>query len=90
MSTLTTSVFSINSRDYDPIVVAAKKDYAGPFFGINLPPGVESSALIQNLTLLTKMAFDSPQNAKLFIQLDSIALNSSLHPGHRILTAPNN
>ena len=34
------------------------------------------------------MGFDSPQNAKLFIQLDSIALNSSSHPGNRTLTAP--
>src|SRR5919112_2240901 len=34
------------------------------------------------------MGFDSPQNAKLFLQLDSIALNSSSHPGNRTLTAP--
>jgi hypothetical protein len=34
------------------------------------------------------MGFDSPQNAKLFIQLDSIALNSSSHPGNRTLTTP--
>src|ERR671933_166551 len=34
------------------------------------------------------MGFDSPQNAKLFIQLDSIALNSTSHPGNRTLTVP--
>jgi hypothetical protein len=34
------------------------------------------------------MGFDSPQNAKLFIQLDSIALNSSSHAGNRTLIAP--
>jgi len=37
---------------------------------------------------MAKMGFDSPQNAKLFIQLDSIALNSSSHPGNRTLTTP--
>ena len=58
------------------------------FFGINLPSGQESSAFIQNVTLLAKTGFDSPQNAKLFLQLDSIALNSSSHPGNRTLTAP--
>ena len=65
-----------------------KANYAGPFFGINLPSGVESPAFIQNVTQLAKMGFDSPQNAKLFLQLDSIALNSSSHPGNRTLTAP--
>ncbi|HYA84126.1 MAG TPA: hypothetical protein VEH06_11860 [Candidatus Bathyarchaeia archaeon] len=35
------------------------------------------------------MGFDSPQNAKLFLQLDSIALVSSkAHPGNVTLTAP--
>src|SRR5437879_6659312 len=34
------------------------------------------------------MGFDSPRNAKLFLQLDSIALNSSSHPGNLTLTAP--
>jgi hypothetical protein len=34
------------------------------------------------------MGLDSPQNTKLFLQLDSIALNSSSHPGNRTLTAP--
>jgi hypothetical protein len=42
----------------------------------------------QNVTKLAKMGFDSSQNAKLFIQLDSIALNSSSHPGNRTLTTP--
>src|SRR6476469_6900422 len=89
MSTLTTSVFAINPRDLDPIhIEEIGKNYAGPFFGLNLPYGVESSAFIQNVTQLAKMGFDSPQNAKLFIQLDSIALNSSSHVGNRTLTAP--
>jgi len=35
------------------------------------------------------MGFDSPQNTKLFLQLDSIALNSSSsHPGNVTLTTP--
>ena len=59
-----------------------------PLFGINLTPGQESPAFIQNVTQLAKMGFDSPQNAKLFLQLDSIALNFSSHPGNRTLTAP--
>jgi hypothetical protein len=42
----------------------------------------------QNVTKLAKMGFDSTQDAKLFIQLDSIALNSSSHPGNRTLTTP--
>ena len=63
-------------------------DWAGPFFGINLPSGQESPAFIGNVTQLAKMGFDSPENAKLFIQLDSIALNSSSHPGNRTLTTP--
>jgi hypothetical protein len=82
ISTITTSVFHANAQEY------MKANYAGPFFGINLPYGVESSPFIQNVTQLAKMGFDSPQNAKLFIQLDSIALNSSSHPGNRTLTAP--
>jgi hypothetical protein len=73
MSTITTSVLSVNAQDYEVV----EKNYGGPFFGINLPAGQESSAFIQNVTQLAKMGFDSPQNAKLFIQLDSIALNSS-------------
>jgi hypothetical protein len=59
-----------------------------PLFGINLPPGHESTAFIQNVTQLAKMGFDSPQNAKLFLQLDSIALNSSSQTGNLTLTTP--
>ena len=59
-----------------------------PLFGINLPPGQESPAFIQNVTQLAKMGFDSPQNAKLFLQLDSIALNSSSQAGNLTLTTP--
>jgi hypothetical protein len=89
MSTITTSVFPINAqREEIPIYEKMKANYAGPFFGVNLPSGVESPAFIHNVTHLAKMGFDSPQNAKLFIQLDSIALNSSVHPGNRTLTAP--
>ena len=57
-------------------------------FGINLPAGHESPAFIQNVTQLAKMGFDSPQNAKLFLQLDSIALNSSSQAGNLTLTTP--
>jgi hypothetical protein len=85
MSTIITSGISVDRSD---IPEALKANYAGPFFGINLPFGVESSAFIENVTQLAKMGFDSPQNAKLFIQLDSIALNSSSHPGNRTLTTP--
>ena len=49
---------------------------AKPLFGVDLPLGRESSTFIQNVTQLAKEGFDSPQNAKLFLQLDSIALNS--------------
>jgi len=59
-----------------------------PLFGINLSSGQESPAFIQNVTQLAKMGFDSPQNAKLFLQLDSIALNSSLQTGNLTLTIP--
>ncbi len=58
-------------------------------FGIDLPLGKESSTFIQNVTQLAKEGFDSPQNAKLFLQLDSIALNSSAsRPGNVTLTKP--
>jgi hypothetical protein len=87
MSTITTSVLSVNAQDIPQMPEKMKANYAGPFFGINLPYGVESPAFIQNVTLLAKMGFDSPQNAKLFLQLDSIALNSSSYPGNRTLTA---
>ena len=86
MSTITTSVLPVNAQKY--AVEALKKDWAAPFFGVNLPFGLESSAFIGNVTQLAKMGFDSPQNAKLFIELDSIALNSSSHPGNRTLTTP--
>ena len=89
MSTIIITVFPVNAqREEIPIYEVMKANYAGPFSGINLPSGQESSAFIQNVTLLAKMGFDSPQNAKLFLQLDSIALNSSSHPGNRTLTAP--
>jgi hypothetical protein len=88
MSTITTSVLSVNAQDIPQMPEKMKANYAGPFFGVNLPSRVESSPFIQNVTLLAKMGFDSPQNAKLFIQLDTIALNSSLHPGNRTLTVP--
>jgi hypothetical protein len=92
MSTITTSVLSVSAQNNRPNPIEppeySRANYAGPFFGINLPYGVESPAFIQNVTLLAKMGFDSPQNAKLFIQLDSIALNSSSYPGNRTLTTP--
>jgi hypothetical protein len=89
MSTIIITVFPVNAqREEIPIYEVMKANYAGPFFGINIPYGVESPAFIHNVTQLAKMGFDSPQNAKLFIQLDSIALNSSSHPGNRTLTAP--
>jgi hypothetical protein len=88
MSTITlTSMLPVSAQTGLP-AEAGKAAYAGPFFGINLPSGRESQAFIQNVTQLAKMGFDSPQNAKLFIQLDSIALNSSSHPGNRSLTTP--
>jgi hypothetical protein len=87
MSTITTSVLPVNAHVTEEYIIE-KANWAGPFFGINLPSGRESAAFIQNVTQLAKMGFDSPQNAKLFIQLDSIALNSSLHPGNRTLTTP--
>jgi len=69
MSTITTSVLSVNAQDIPQMPEKMKANYAGPFFGINLPYGVESPAFIQNVTQLAKMSFDSPQNAKLFLQL---------------------
>ena len=91
MSTITTSMLSVHAQDEKyriEIPEAMKLTKITPLFGINLPPGQESPAFIQNVTQLAKMGFDSPQNAKLFIQLDSIALNSSSHPGNRTLTTP--
>jgi len=86
LSTITTSVLPVNAQI--PHAQEIAKDWAGPFFGVNLPSGQESPAFIGNVTQLAKMGFDSPQNAKLFIQLDSIALNSSSYPGNRTLTTP--
>ena len=89
MFTITTNVLPVNAqREEIPIYEVMKANYAGSFFGINLPYGVESPAFTQNVTQLAKMGFDSPQNAKLFLQLDSIALNSSSHQGNRTLTTP--
>src|SRR3954447_16952042 len=92
MSTITTSVLSVSAQNNRPNPIEppeyARANYAGPFFGINLPYGVESPAFIQNVTQLAKMGFDSPQNAKLFLQLDSIALNSSSQQGNLTLTTP--
>jgi hypothetical protein len=85
MSTITTSVLPVSAQSTPERM---KANWAGPFFGINLPFGRESQAFIQNVTQLAKIGFDSQQNAKLFIQLDSIALNSSSHPGNRTLTTP--
>src|SRR5690348_7896599 len=81
ISTMTTSVLPVSAQSR-----YVKANWAGPFFGVNIPFGRESQSFIQNVTELAKMGFDSPQNAKLFIQLDSIALNSSSHPGNRSLT----
>jgi hypothetical protein len=50
---------------------------------------VSTPTFIQNVTQLAKMGFDLPQNVKLFLQLDSIALNfTSSHPGNVTLTTP--
>ena len=86
MSTITISVLSVDAQDIHEAYMKLTK--ITPLFGINLPAGQESPAFIQNVTQLAKMGFDSPQNAKLFLQLDSIALNSSSHPGNLTLTTP--
>ena len=86
MSTITISVFPVYAQDDGILLIIISK--ATPLFGINLPAGQESPAFIQNVTQLAKMGFDSPQNAKLFIQLDSIALNSSSQAGNLTLTTP--
>jgi hypothetical protein len=89
MSAITISVFPVSAqREGIPIYEVLKANYAGPFFGINLQYGVESPAFIQNVTQLAKMGFDSPQNAKLFLQLNSITLNSSSQAGNLTLTTP--
>src|SRR6478752_8141527 len=86
MSTITISVFPVYAQDDGILLIIISK--ATPLFGINLPPGHESPAFIQNVTQLAKMGFDSSQNAKLFLQLDSIALNSSSQSGNLTLTTP--
>src|SRR6478735_1071051 len=82
LSTMTISMLSVHAQE------SMKLTKVTPLFGINLSSGQESPAFIQNVTQLAKMGFDSPQNAKLFIQLDSIALNSSSQAGNLTLTAP--
>jgi hypothetical protein len=82
MSIITISVFPVNAQEYMKLAKVT------PLFGINLPSGQESPAFIQNVTQLAKMGFDSSQNAKLFLQLDSIALNSSSQAGNLTLTTP--
>jgi hypothetical protein len=92
MSTITISVFPVHAQDDKyriEIPEAMKLTKITPLFGINLPSGQESLAFIQNVTQLAKMGFDSPQNAKLFLQLDYIALNSSSQAGGNLtLTTP--
>jgi hypothetical protein len=80
ISTITIGVFPVHAQEYMKLAKVT------PLFGINLPAGHESPAFIQNVTQLAKMGFDSPQNAKLFLQLDSIALNSSSQTGNLTLT----
>ena len=82
ISTITISVLPVHAQEYMKLAKVT------PLFGINLPSGQESPAFIQNVTQLAKMGFDSPQNAKLFLQLDSIALNSSSQAGNLTLTTP--
>ena len=82
ISAITISVFPVHAQEYMKLAKVT------PLFGINLPSGQESPAFIQNVTQLVKMGFDSPQNAKLFLQLDSIALNSSSQAGNLTLTTP--
>jgi hypothetical protein len=82
ISAITISVFPVHAQEYMKLAKVT------PLFGINLPTGLESPAFIQNVTQLAKMGFDSPQNAKLFLQLDSIALNSSSQAGNLTLTTP--
>jgi len=88
MSTITISVLPVNAQEEEQPRIAARLivHKATPLFGIDLPLGRESPTFIQNVSQLAKMGFDSPQNAKLFLQLDSIALNSSSHPGNLTLT----
>jgi hypothetical protein len=48
MSTITTSVFPIKGQGETYM----KANFAGPFFGVNLPSERESPAFIQNVTNL--------------------------------------
>jgi hypothetical protein len=91
MSTITISVLPVNAilpEVPEEALKALVVHKATPLFGVDLPFGRESPTFIQNVSQLAKMGFDSPQNAKLFLQLDSIALNSSSHPGNLTLTTP--
>jgi hypothetical protein len=91
MSTIAISVLPVNAIPYhlsEHAYLALVVHEATPLFGVDLPLGRESPTFIQNVSQLAKMGFDSPQNAKLFLQLDSIALNSSSHPGNVTLTTP--
>jgi hypothetical protein len=91
MSTITISVLPVNAilpEVPEEALKALVLHKATPLFGVDLPFGRESPTFIQNVSQLAKMGFDSPQNAKLFLQLDSIALNSSSHPGNLTLTTP--
>src|SRR3954451_5231012 len=88
MSTITISVLPVYAQDDNHLIILLIISKATPLFGINLPAGHESPAFIQNVTQLAKKGFDSPQNAKLFLQLDSIALNSSSQAGNLTLTTP--
>jgi hypothetical protein len=88
MSTITISVVPLNAANGQEEALKLIVHKATPLFGVDLPFGRESPTFIQNVSQLAKMGFDSPQNAKLFLQLDSIALNSSSHPGNSTLTTP--
>jgi hypothetical protein len=91
MSTITISVLPVNAilpEVPEEALKALVLHKATPLFGVDLPFGRESPTFIQNVSQLAKMGFDSPQNAKLFLQLDSIALNSSSPPGNVTLTTP--
>jgi hypothetical protein len=89
MSTIAMSMLPLNAAAQVEEMKQLLVHKAGPLFGVDVPAGRESLTFIQNVTQLAKMGFDSLQNAKLFLQLDSIALNSSSsHPGNRTLTTP--
>jgi hypothetical protein len=90
MSTIAMSMLPLNAAaQLEATVKALLVHKATPLFGVDLPAGQQSPTFIQNVTQLAKMGFDSLKNAKLFLQLDSTALNSSSsHPGNRTLTIP--